>query len=100
MVTMLAGGHRADRTLTGAPQRIVFSTTPDATTFGLEFPAGADVEVAGMQVEAQAGASAYRATTGGGIYEGARLADDALEIATTGMNRHACMVRILYANHL
>lgn len=99
-VTLLAGSQRADRTLNGAWQQIAFATTPDTANFGLELPAGGAVDVLGMQVEAQAAASAYRDSVAGGVYEGARFAEDALEIVTTGVNRHSCTVRIVYVNHL
>jgi hypothetical protein len=99
-VTLLAGSQRAARTLNGGWQRIVFSTTPDAATFGLELPAGGALTIAGFQVEAQPGASTYRESTTGGVYVGARLGADALDIVTTDVNRHSCTVKILYANHL
>jgi len=99
LVTMLAGSLRADCMLTGGRQRIVFPATPDTATFGLELPAGSAVTVQGMQVEAQWGASTYRASTTGGVYVGARLGDDALEVVTTDVNRHSCTVKVLYADH-
>lgn len=99
-VTMLAGGQRAERTLTGDWQRIVFSTTVDDATFGLEIAAGNALDVRAVQVEAQPGASVYRSSATGGVYEGARFGDDALEVVTTGVNRHSCTVKIVYANHL
>jgi hypothetical protein len=99
-VTMLAGSQRADRTLSGAWQQIAFTTTADAPSFGLEIPAGGTLDVLGMQVEAQGAASVYRDSAGAGVYEGARFADDALEITTTGLNRHSCTVNIVYVNHL
>jgi hypothetical protein len=97
---MLAGSQRAARTLSGVPDRLVFATAACAPTFGLELPAGGSVNVIGMQVDAQAGPSAYRTTTVGGVYEGARFGDDTLEIVTTGLHRHACTVKVVYANHL
>ena len=58
------------------------------------------MDVYGLQAEPQSAASAYQATAGGGVYEGARLADDALTITTTAVNRHSCTVNIIHANHL
>jgi hypothetical protein len=69
-------------------------------SFGLELPAGATVAAMGFQAEAQAGASVYKETTTGGVYENARLADDALAITATDVNRHSATVNIIYANHL
>ncbi|HLH15767.1 MAG TPA: hypothetical protein VKX45_01030 [Bryobacteraceae bacterium] len=99
-VTLLAGSQRAPQTLAGGWQRIVFSTTPDVATFGLELPAAGAVTIAGFQVEAQPGASTYRESTRGGVYVGARLGTDALDIVTTDVNRHSCTVRVFYADHL
>ncbi len=99
-VTLLAGSQRAPQTLSGGWQRVVFSTTPDVATFGIELPAGGAVTVAGLQVEAQAGASTYRESTNGGVYVGARLGADALDIVTTDVNRHSCTMKVFYAEHL
>jgi hypothetical protein len=99
-VTMLAGSSRAERVLSGSWHQISFATTPDTPSFGLEVPAGGAVDILGMQVEAQGAASLYRKSAAAGVYEGARFADDALEITTTGVNRHSCTVNIVYVNHL
>jgi hypothetical protein len=69
-------------------------------TFGIEIEAGATVFVAGLQVEAQRGASAAKVSTGGGVYEGAHFRDDRLEMTATGVNRHSCTVNIVHANHI
>jgi len=63
----------------------------------LELPAGGSADVFGMQVEPQGGASLYKATTTGGVYEDARFRDERLSITTTGVNRHSAMVNIIYA---
>ena len=52
------------------------------------------------QVEAQIAASGYKATTLGGVYEGAHLGDDVLTMISTDVNRHSCTVKIIHANHL
>jgi hypothetical protein len=72
----------------------------DETTFGVEIPAGVAVDVRELQVEAQAGASGEKTTTRGGVYEGARFRDDALEIIATGVNRNSCTVNIVHAIHI
>jgi hypothetical protein len=66
----------------------------------IEIGAGDAVEVYGIQAEAQIAASGYKASTVGGVYEGARLGDDALTITSTDVNRHSCTVKIIHANHL
>ncbi len=98
-VTLLIGSQQAAYVAGANWQRLVF-TAVDAPTFGLQLAAGASVDVNGMQVEAQAGASVYRATTAGGIYEGARLGSDRLDIVTAGPNRHGCQVTVIYNGHL
>jgi hypothetical protein len=102
--TLLAGTGSQGVNVGNQWQRFVYTVTVDAaartTTFGLEVPAGAAVSVKGFQVEAQPGASVYKATTTGGVYENARLASDALAVTATDVNRHAATVKILYASHL
>jgi len=98
-VTLLIGNGRATRTATNQWTRFAFAWTGDAalssTRFGLEIPAGSILDVFGLQVEPQGAPSAYKATTTGGVFEGARLADDALQVTTTGVNRHSCTVNII-----
>ena len=102
--TMLLASQRADRAATAGWTRIVVAgsgaATDESITFGLEIPAGAAVDVYGMQVEPQASASVYKTGTTGGVYEGARLGDDAFTDTTTDVNRHSCTVKITHANHL
>ena len=102
--TLLIGGGRAERAVTNQWTRIVFAANGDATAssiqFGLEVPPASSLDVFGLQVEPQAGASAYKATTSGGVYQDARLADDLLTITTTGVNRHFCTVKIIHGYHL
>jgi hypothetical protein len=100
LVTLLLGSGRADRETQAQWSRITFAGTGDAASnsmlFGIEIPAGASVEVYGMQAEPQAGASKYRASTTGGVYEGARFEDDELAVTTAGGNNHSCRVRIVH----
>jgi hypothetical protein len=102
--TLLHGTNRADRTLGTNWRRLVFTasgdTAAESIAFGVELPAGASADVFGLQVEPQAGASIYKATTTGGVYQGARFRDDALSIITTGVNCHSATVNIIHANHL
>lgn len=63
--------------------------------FGLGLPAGASVEVCGLQVEAQRGASEYKRTYDrGGIYPRARFASDELGVLTDGPDSHSSIIRI------
>jgi hypothetical protein len=98
-VTMLIGSQRAARAVGTDVTRIVFAASSDPT-FGLEIPAGATVDVYGLQAEAQGAPSTYKSSTTGGVYENARLRDDTLTITTTDLNQHSCTVNVFYANHL
>jgi hypothetical protein len=104
-VTLLHGANRFTRNLGTDWSRIAAAASGDASAasivFGVELPAGGSADVFGMQVEPQAGASLYKATTTtGGVYENARFRDDVLSLTTTGINCHSATVNINYANHL
>jgi hypothetical protein len=63
--------------------------------FGLALPAGGSVEVYGLQVEPQRGASAYKESRErGGIYTNARFASDELRVRTDGVDSHSSVIRI------
>jgi hypothetical protein len=99
-VTLFAGLVVVEHVATPEWRRVRLTAAVDNPTFGLEIPAGGCVDVRGLQVEPQAGASAEQASTRGGVYEGARLRDDTLVIETTGVNRHSCTVNIVHAIHI
>ena len=103
-VTMLRGTDRADRAVGTEWSRIQFAGSGDAAAtsmvFGLELPAHATVDVFGLQVEPQGGASSYKAASLGGVYEGARFRDDILSFTTTAVNCHSATVNIIHASHL
>ena len=103
-VTLLHGGNRIHRMLGQDWSRIAAAASGDPSAesivFGVELPAGGSADVFGMQVEPQAGASLYKATTTGGVHENARFRDDDLSITTTGVNCHSATVHIIHANHL
>jgi hypothetical protein len=98
-VSLLVGAHRLTRPVTTAWARLAFAAE-GAPVFGLELPAGAAIEVNGFQVEGQGGASTYKPSSTGGVYEDARFGDDVLAITATGVNRHAATVNIIHADHL
>jgi hypothetical protein len=97
---LLAGGEGCEQAVGADWRRLRTSGRPADPTFGLEIAAGAAIEVRGLQVDAQAGASAARVSTTGGVYEGARLRDDWIETIATGINRNSCTVNIVHAKHL
>jgi hypothetical protein len=103
-VRLTVGSQGAGRAVTSDWTRLAWTSSGDAQAtsvrFGVEIGAGDTVEVYGLQVEAQTAASGYKASTRGGVYEGAHLGDDALTITTTSVNRNSCTVKIIHANHL
>jgi hypothetical protein len=103
-VELSIGGATAERVVTNDWGRVTFAAKPPANAqsvrFGIALEAGAAVDVYGPQVEAQAGASVYRETSRGGVYQDAHLGDDELSITRTDFNRNSCTVNIIHANHL
>jgi hypothetical protein len=58
------------------------------------------VEVYGFQVEPQTGASGYKKTTSRtGIYTGARMGEDRLELIETEPGRHDCTLSVIHGEH-
>ena len=101
-VTLLLGSDRAGAMAGPNWSRISFSgsSSPAASIlFGIELPPGT-IDIFGPQVEAQPAPSAYKKSTSGGVYQGARFGDDTLSFTTTDVNRHSATVNIVYANHL
>ena len=102
-VRLTVGSQTAQRAVTSEWTRIAWTTNGDAQATSvrcaIEIEAGDVVEVYGLQVEAQAAASGYKASTRGGVYEDAHLGDDSLTITSTDVNRHSCTVKIIHANH-
>lgn len=103
-VRLLIGSEPAERVVSDAWGRIVFAAAGPAggesLRFAIEAPAGSTVEVYGPQVEAQSGASVYRTSTRGGVYDDAHFRDDVFRVTRTGFNRNSCTVNIIHANHL
>ena len=103
-VGLTVGTQAAQQAVTSEWTRIAWSSSGNAQAtsvrLAIEIGAGDAVEVYGIQAEAQIAASGYKASTVGGVYEGARLGDDALTITSTDVNRHSCTVKIIHANHL
>ena len=103
-VTMTAGGQQAMYRATPSWARVTFpiggGAAANSINFGIELPAGATVYVYGVQTEAQAGASPYKSSMGGGVYSNARLAHDLLTFTATAPRQHACTVTIINVNHL
>jgi hypothetical protein len=103
-VRLLVGTESREYTASLAWQRVEMpataATDAESVRFGIEVAAGGVVEIYGIQAEAQPGASEYKRTTRGGVYENAHLRDDRLAVTRTGVNRQSCTVNIIHANHL
>jgi hypothetical protein len=103
-VTLFCGDQRA---VSGAGpnwSRLILAAQSaslgETVRFGVELGGGAAVELFGLQVEAQTGASAYRRTLGqGGVYPGARLGENELKATTLGPGRHACALSVIHGKH-
>jgi hypothetical protein len=95
-----AGATKASKEFAIGPEwrRIVHSAQPGGTEeevqFGVIVPGGAAVDVFGLQVEAQPGASAYKRSGAGGVYVNARFAEDVLTVNTDGPGLNSARVRI------
>ena len=102
-ITLMAGAQRAARVLAADWRRLVFTISGDpaasSIAFGVEIPANGTVDLFGPQAEAQPGASAYKSSVAGGVYEGVRFRDNTFSYATTDVNRHSATVNIFYAEH-
>lgn len=103
-VALIGGTQRSERVLAAGWTRLVFTLAGDpaanSIAFGIEIPANGTVDLFGPQVEGQPGASAYKSSVGGGVYEGARFRDNTFSFTTTDVNRHSATVNIFYAEHL
>ncbi|MDR3700226.1 MAG: hypothetical protein P4L56_11355 [Candidatus Sulfopaludibacter sp.] len=103
-VTLLSGANRVSQVVGPTWNRIALARPGDAgassIAVGIELPANSAVDLFGPQVEAQAAASPYMASTTGGVYENARFLDDKFRFTTTDVNRHTTTLTVFYANHL
>jgi hypothetical protein len=67
----------------------------ERATFGIELPAGVQVELFGAQVEGQPGASGYKKTIGqSGVYECARFDDDSLTVRIEDQDRYSTKLHV------
>ena len=103
-VGLIIGSQNIARPVTTAWNRMtaaaVSEVSAESVRFGLEVPAGVNLDVYGLQVEAQGGVSSPRASTRGGVYIDAHLASDELKITCTGVNRHSCTVNVIHGNRI
>jgi len=100
VIRAIAGDLAIERTISGLWRRVKVSGEVATTRFGIEVRPSSSVELRGLQVEAQAGASAPRRGVRGGVFAGAHFDQDELTVTATGLNRHSCVVSIVHAIHI
>ena len=97
---LMADGEVREQAIIPGWRRLRWSGRVEEATFGIDIEAGGVVDVRGLQVEPQAGPSTPQTSIGGGIYKGAHFLGDEIKLVATGLNRHACTVHIVHANHI
>jgi hypothetical protein len=74
---------------------IELGVTSDGVTVGIQLPAGSQVSVFGLQLEAQPAPGGYKKTLDiAGVYAKSRLASDVLGTTATGFGQYSCQVSI------
>ena len=72
------------------------SVQQNAVGFGVQLPAGVQVDVFGAQVEAQPGAGLYKQTIDlGGVYPNTRFSSDLLSVTARAPNQHSCQIALI-----
>lgn len=72
------------------------SVVQDGISFGVQLPAGVQVDAFGAQVEAQPGAGLYKKTIDlGGVYSQARFSSDLLSFAADAPNQNSCQLGLI-----
>lgn len=99
-VTLTIGSAGRTFALSDGWARISFSSnlgsSEESVTFGAQLIAGASVDLFGMQVEAQPGASDYKMTTvQSGVYGNARFAEDQITVTAQGTDVFDAVIRIV-----
>jgi hypothetical protein len=68
----------------------------DGISFGVQLPAGGQIDAFGAQVEAQPGAGLYKKTIDlGGVYPKARFSSDLLSFIATAPNQNSCQLGLI-----
>lgn len=81
---------------TRAIASVSLSAQEDGVSFGLQLPAGAQMDAFGAQVEAQPEAGLYKKTIDlGGVYPNTRFSSDLLTFTATAMNQNSCQVELI-----
>lgn len=72
----------------------------DNVTFAIGVEARSEIEIYGIQAEAQPSPSEYKESPSGGIYSEARFRDDSFTFTSTAPNQHSCAVEIINVNNI
>ncbi len=104
-VTLMRGDQRSPQRVDQRWRRVMLAGegtgAEETVRFGLELESNTAVEIFGLQVEAQPGASVYQKTLAqGGVYGGTRFGEDELRIETTAPGRHSCTLSVIHGEHL
>jgi len=101
-LVVAATGQVASTAITARPSwtRVTtsgsLSVQQDSVSFGVQLPAGVQVDAFGAQVEAQPGAGLYKKTVDlGGIYSATRFSSDLLAVTATAPNQHSCQIGLI-----
>lgn len=91
LTPVVAGGSWARATASAN-----LSVQQDGIGFGVQLPAGAQVEVFGAQVEAQPEAGLYKKTIDlGGVYPSTRFTTDLLTFSADAVNQNSCQLSLI-----
>ena len=72
------------------------SVQQDTIGFGVQLPAGVQIDAFGAQVEAQPGAGLYKKTIDlGGVYTNTRFSSDLLLMTATAVNQNSCQIDLI-----
>ncbi len=72
------------------------SVQQEGVGFGVQLPAGVQVDTFGAQAEAQPGAGLYKKTIDlGGVYSSTRFSSDLLMVTATAPNQHSCRLDLI-----
>jgi hypothetical protein len=100
--TLARGPQRIDVPASAEWRRVVASgqnsVTGDLVAAGIEIPSGGDIEIAGMQLEAQIAPGGYRRTSSRhGVYPATRFEEDAFTVKTVSPANHSVTLRLVSA---
>jgi hypothetical protein len=98
-ITLHRGDQMSARAIGPGWNRLVYAAGSSGgggtVAFGIEIPPGSVVDLFGIQVEAQTGASGYKKTTAtAGIHTSTRFRDNILAFTSVGPGRHGCVMHL------